>query len=79
MTATTGAYRATYEASASNPEEFWMGAAQAVDWITPPTSALENSDAPVYRWFPGAELNTCFNAVDRHVLAGHGAEKEVHH
>lgn len=77
MTAPTGAYRATYEASASNPEQFWMNAAEAIDWITPPTSALDSSGAPVYRWFPGAELNTCFNAVDRHVLAGRGSQTAV--
>ena len=58
MTATTGAYRAAYEASAANPEDFWMNAAKAVDWITPPSSALDDSGTPVYRWFPGAELNT---------------------
>ena len=77
MTATTGAYRAAYEASASNPEQFWMDAATGIDWITPPTSALDSSGAPVYRWFPGAELNTCFNAVDRHVLAGRGQQTAV--
>ncbi len=72
MTTETGAYRRTYEASARNPEQFWLDATAAIDWITPPTSALDSSGAPVYRWFPGAELNTCFNAVDRHVLAGRG-------
>ena len=39
MTASTGAYRAAYEASAAHPEEFWMDASKVVDWITPPTSA----------------------------------------
>ena len=39
MTASTGAYRAANEASAAHPEEFWMDASKAVDWITPPTSA----------------------------------------
>lgn len=39
MTASTGAYRAAYEASAAHPEEFWMDASKAVDWITPRTSA----------------------------------------
>ncbi|MDH6410076.1 hypothetical protein M2113_001050 [Aurantimicrobium minutum] len=49
MTANTGAYRAAYEASAAHPEQFWMEAAKAVDWITPPSSALDDSGAPVYR------------------------------
>ncbi len=77
MTRTVGTYRATYDASTANPEAFWLEAAQAVDWITAPTEALDSSGAPVYRWFPGAELNTCFNAVDRHVLAGRGDQTAI--
>jgi propionyl-CoA synthetase len=77
MTAEAGAYRLTYDQSLHEPEKFWMDAAASVDWITPPTVALDDSAAPVYRWFPGAELNTCFNAVDRHVLAGRGEQTAV--
>lgn len=77
MTAEVGAYRLTYNSSTQDPEAFWLDAASAVDWNTPPTVALDESAAPVYRWFPGAELNTCFNAVDRHVLAGRGDQTAV--
>jgi propionyl-CoA synthetase len=74
MNTHTGAYRETYEASAENPSAFWMDAAFQIEWITPPTEALDASGAPVYRWFPGAELNTCFNALDRHVRDGLGEQ-----
>ncbi|MES2094672.1 MAG: propionyl-CoA synthetase [Actinomycetota bacterium] len=68
----TGGYREAFARSVEDPEGFWLDAARLVDWLVEPTSALDSSDAPLYRWFPGAELNTCFNALDRHVLAGRG-------
>lgn len=43
-----------------------------MDWTRPPTRALDSAQAPLYRWFPDGELNTCANAVDRHVAAGRG-------
>ena len=67
-----GNYQATYARSVSDPVAFWGEAAQLVDWVEPPTSVLDDSNAPYYRWFRGGRLNTCFNAVDRHVDAGHG-------
>ncbi|PXW35866.1 UNVERIFIED_CONTAM: propionyl-CoA synthetase [Williamsia faeni] len=65
-------YAETFAQSADNPEEFWLRAAEAVDWYQAPTSALENLSGDAYRWFPDAMLNTSFNALDRHVLAGNG-------
>ena len=65
-------YAETFARSADNPEEFWLKAAEAVDWYQAPTSALENLTGDAYRWFPGATVNTSFNALDRHVLAGNG-------
>ncbi|MFN3613907.1 MAG: AMP-binding protein [Rubrimonas sp.] len=65
-------YAETYAAWKADPEAFWMRAAQAVDWITPPTRALDASAAPLYRWFADGVANTCWNAVDRHVEAGRG-------
>jgi propionyl-CoA synthetase len=67
-----GSYRATYDRSLTDREAFWREAAAAVDWRTPPTTVLDESRAPFYRWFPDGELNTCENALDRHVAAGHG-------
>ncbi|AOW93360.1 propionyl-CoA synthetase [Rhodococcus sp. WMMA185] len=65
-------YAEVYRESIEQPEKFWLGAAEAVEWEKPPTRALDASAAPTYRWFPGATLNTCFNALDRHVRDGHG-------
>ena len=65
-------YREVYDASKADPEGFWMEAAQAIDWDSPPTRALFDENAPLYEWFTDARVNTCWNAVDRHVAAGHG-------
>jgi propionyl-CoA synthetase len=64
-------YEEIYRASMSDPAAFWARQAELVDWVTPPRQILDASNPPFYRWFPGAELNTCHNAVDRHVAAGH--------
>jgi propionyl-CoA synthetase len=65
-----GAYREAYERSITDPEGFWAEAAEAVTWTRAPRQILDPSRAPLYRWFPDAELNTCFNALDRHVEGG---------
>jgi propionyl-CoA synthetase len=66
-----GQYRATYDRSLQDPEGFWREQAGLVDWIKKPERILDDSRAPFYRWFPDASLNTCFNALDRHVVRGH--------
>jgi propionyl-CoA synthetase len=65
-----GVYAQTYEASITDPERFWAEAAQQVAWIKRPRQVLDASGAPFYRWFPDGTLNTCFNALDRHVIGG---------
>jgi propionyl-CoA synthetase len=65
-----GSYQDAYQRSLADPEAFWLAAAETVDWITPPTKALDDSAAPLYRWFPDGVLNTCHNALDRHVDNG---------
>lgn len=65
-------YSETYAAWKNDPEGFWMEAAQAIDWAKPPSKALNADNAPLYEWFTDAEVNTCYNAVDRHVEAGNG-------
>jgi propionyl-CoA synthetase len=67
-----GDYRATFEQSLREPEQFWREAAARVTWGREPVAVLDDSRAPFYRWFPDAELNTCENALDRHVAAGNG-------
>jgi propionyl-CoA synthetase len=65
-------YQKVYERSITDPEGFWGEAATAIDWTRPPTRVLDRSREPFFRWYPDGELNTCHNAVDRHVAAGRG-------
>ena len=67
-------YAGAYAESLCNPEAFWLEAAQAIDWDVPPSHAHDGT-----HWFWDARLNTCFNAVDRHVLAGRGADTALIH
>ncbi len=66
-------YQETYRRSREQPEAFWAEAAEAIDWETRWDRVLDDSRPPFYRWFAGARLNTCWNALDRHVEAGNGA------
>lgn len=68
------AYEQAYTAALSDPEAFWAEAARDIAWTKPWERVLDGSRAPFYRWFAGAELNTCYNAVDRHVEAGRGGQ-----
>jgi propionyl-CoA synthetase len=65
-------YRAVHRRSLTDREGFWLEAAEGVDWTRRSTRALDDSRPPFYRWFPDGELNTCVNALDRHVAAGRG-------
>jgi len=67
-------YQASYRRSLDDPEGFWGDAAGAVDWYKTWDKVLDDSDAPFYHWFRGAQLNTCYNAIDRHVVAGRGSQ-----
>ena len=71
------AYRETFEACQRDPEAFWLEAATRIDWTTPPTRALDASNAPIYQWYVDGEMNTCANAVDRHVASGRGAQAAI--
>ena len=70
-------YASVYAQSVDDIESFWLDAAQHISWDTPPETGLDRSEAPFYRWFPDGRLNTCFNAVDRHVLAGRGDQNAI--
>jgi len=72
-------YADLYRRSIDDPEGFWMEQAQAIDWVTPPTRALFADNAPLYEWFKDAQVNTCWNAVDRHVEAGRGNQLAIIH
>jgi propionyl-CoA synthetase len=62
-----------------DPEGFWAEAARGIDWTRPWTKVLDVDGAPFYRWFAGGEMNTCYNAVDRHVEAGRGDQAAIIH
>jgi propionyl-CoA synthetase len=67
-----GSYEEIFRSSVEDREGFWLDAAGAIDWATPPTRALDEENPPFYRWFPDGELNVAYNALDRHVEAGNG-------
>jgi propionyl-CoA synthetase len=67
-----GAYADAIRASQDDPDRFWLAAAEAIDWSTPPRTGLDAGRPPFYRWFADGVLNTCYNALDRHVEAGFG-------
>jgi len=76
----TGDYRREYERSMTDPAGFWAEKAQALVWDTPWEQVLRHDDvdgAP--SWFVGGRLNTCYNAVDRHVDAGRGNDTALIH
>ncbi len=65
-----GRYEEIYRWSIEDPEGFWGEAAKAITWFEPYKKVLDDSNAPFYRWFTGGKLNTCYNALDRHVEGG---------
>ncbi len=72
-------YKDVYARWQADPEAFWMQAAQAIDWVRPPSKALFDENAPIYEWFADGLVNTCWNAVDRHVEAGRGDQIAIYH
>ena len=65
-----GKYAEIFQKSITDPEGFWGEAAEAIDWYKKWDKVLDASKKPFYRWFTGGELNTCHNALDRHVKGG---------
>ncbi len=63
-------YEEAYNRSMNDPDGFWAEAAEAVAWTRKWDSVVSSPKPNFYRWFEGAEMNTCYNAVDRHVEAG---------
>ena len=68
----TNAYEVAYKRSLEDPEGFWGDAAREIDWVRECDQVLDSSNKPFYRWFVGAECNTCYNALDRHADGGRG-------
>jgi len=72
-------YQDVYNGWKNDPEAFWMQAADAIDWDSPPSKALFDKGDHMYEWFSDAKVNTCWNAVDRHVEAGRGEQTAIIH
>ena len=65
-------YDEAHERSIEDPEGFWGRAAEDCHWFKKWDKVLDSSQEPFYRWFPGGEVNTCYNALDYHVENGRG-------
>jgi propionyl-CoA synthetase len=70
-------YRRAFEQAMSSPEVFWERAAADIHWEKRYKRVFDDSNAPLYRWFPGGELNTCYNAIDFHVEHGRADQLAV--
>src|SRR4051812_14995555 len=65
-------YRTPHARSIEDPKAYWAEQAELVSWIKKPRRILAADNPPFYPWFPDATLNPCYNALDRHVVHGHG-------
>ncbi|WP_420135674.1 propionyl-CoA synthetase [Rhodopseudomonas sp.] len=75
----TSRYHEVHARSLADPEGFWGEAAHEIDWIEPPTKVFDASLGLYGRWFPGAKVNTCYNALDRHVANGRADQVALIH
>ena len=67
-----GKYDDVYARSIRDPIAFWAEAAEEIHWHKKWEKVLDDSNKPFYRWFTGGEVNTCYNAIDRHIAGGRG-------
>jgi propionyl-CoA synthetase len=70
-------YRDSHRQSIENPDEFWGKAAEGIDWERRWDKVLDDGNPPIYRWFQGGRLNTCYNAVDRHADGGRADQPAI--
>ena len=70
-------FDAVFSRSVDKPEEFWAEAAKGLDWYKECDTVLDSSNPPFYRWFKGGKMNTCYNAIDRHVKNGRGDQVAI--
>ncbi len=70
-------FDAVFSRSINQPEDFWAEAAKGIDWYKECDKVLDSSNPPFYRWFKGGKMNTCYNAVDRHVKNGRGDQVAI--
>jgi propionyl-CoA synthetase len=74
MDARLSRYHEVYARWQRDPQGFWGEAAQAIDWIEPPKQVFDPKGGVYGQWFVGGVCNTCWNAVDRHVMSGRGEQ-----
>jgi propionyl-CoA synthetase len=72
-----GALQRAFDRSVGDPEVFWGEAAQEVSWYKKWQRVLDGSNQPLFRWFAGGEVNTCYNALDLHVEEGRGNQQAL--
>src|ERR1700726_5231616 len=72
-------YHEVHARSLRDPEGFWAEAAREIDWIEPARKIFDSTMGPYGRWFTGAVVNTCYNALDRHVEGGRGDQVALIH
>lgn len=72
-----GNYQEVYQRSIEAPNDFWEAAAQDIQWYKTWDKVLDDTNKPFYRWFTGAEINTCYNAVDYHCETGRGEQLAI--
>ena len=72
-------YHEVYARSLADPEGFWAEAAREIDWIEPAKKIFDPSSGAYGRWFSGGVVNTCYNALDRHVAGGRASQVALIH
>lgn len=70
-------YAEVYAQWEKDPEGFWLEAAEAIDWVEAPKTGVTDKGNGFYEWFADAKVNTCWNALDRHVEAGRGDQAAI--
>src|SRR5437660_4344145 len=75
----TSRYHEVHARSLRDPEGFWGDAAREIDWIEPAKKIFDPSMGIYGRWFAGAKVNTCYNALDRHVAGGRADQVALIH
>ncbi len=70
-------FDAVFQRSINNPEEFWAEAAKNITWYKEYDKVLDSSNPPFYKWYPGGKMNTCYNAIDRHVENGRADQTAI--
>ena len=68
----TNLYDEAFQQSINDPDGFWGKAAEDIHWYKKYDKVLDDTNKPMYRWFTGGELNTCYNALDFHIDRGRG-------